>query len=69
MFALVIPASASADTRIILKRDSGLSSAEQRDIREDAGVRLVETLSLPRTEVVAAPRRGVRGAARAARRQ
>jgi thermitase len=56
MFALVLPTSAAANeqTRIILKRDGGLSAAEQRDIREDAGVRLVETLSLPRTEVVAA---------------
>jgi subtilase family protein/thrombospondin type 3 repeat protein len=54
MFALLVPTSAAADepARIILKRDSGLSSAEQRDIREDAGVRLLETLSLPRTEVV-----------------
>jgi subtilisin family serine protease len=52
----VIPASAAAnsDTRIIVKRESGLSSAERRDIRADAGVRYVESLSLPRTEVVAA---------------
>ncbi|HEX5619676.1 MAG TPA: S8 family serine peptidase [Solirubrobacteraceae bacterium] len=53
----MLPTSAAANeqTRIILKRDSGLSTSEQRDIRQDAGVRLVETLSLPRTEVVAAP--------------
>ena len=55
MLALVLPASAAADTRIIVKRDSGLTSDERRDIREDAGVRLIETLALPRTEVVAAP--------------
>jgi subtilisin family serine protease len=55
MLALVIPASASADTRIIVKRDSGLSAAERQDIRQDAGVRLIETLTLPRTEVVSAP--------------
>ena len=57
MLALALPASAVADepARIILKRDGDLSAAERRDIREDAGVRLVETLSLPRTEVVAAP--------------
>jgi subtilisin family serine protease len=57
MFALVLPTSAAAaePTRIIVQRDGGLSTAERRDIREDAGVRLVETLSLPRTEVVAAP--------------
>ena len=57
MLALVLPASASATetTRIIVKRDPGLTTAEQRDIRADAGVRLVDTLSLPRTDVVAAP--------------
>jgi thermitase len=64
MLALVIPASASADTRIIVKRDGGLSATEQRDIREDAGVRLVETLSLPRTEVVGAPTGDASGALR-----
>jgi thermitase len=56
MLALVVPASAFGDTRIIVKRDSGLTSAERQDIRQDAGVRLVETLTLPRTEVVLAPR-------------
>src|SRR5262245_38928340 len=57
MFALVLPASAAASdqTRIIVKREDGLSSREQREIRTDAGVRLVERLALPRTEVVAAP--------------
>jgi thermitase len=55
MLALVIPASASGDTRIIVKRDGGLTSGERRDIRADAGVRLIETLALPRTEVVVAP--------------
>jgi subtilisin family serine protease len=56
MLALLVPASASAEqaTRIIVKRDPGLSSAERRDIRADAAVRYVETLPLPRTEVVAA---------------
>ena len=56
MLGLVLPASAAgATTRIILKRDSGLSRGEQRDIRKDAGVRLIDTLPLPRTEVVTAP--------------
>jgi thermitase len=57
MVALLAPASASAaaSTRIIVKREPGLSSAERADIRADAGVRLVDTLSLPRTEVVTAP--------------
>src|SRR5262245_25574450 len=51
-----IPASAAAntETRIIVKREPGLSSAERRDLRADAGVRYVESLSLPRTEVVEA---------------
>jgi subtilisin family serine protease len=58
MLALVLPASAFGEqtTRIIVKRDPGLTTAEQRDIRADAGVRLVDTLSLPRTEVVTAPK-------------
>ena len=47
-------AAANADTRIIVKRDAGLSAAERADIRADADVRLVETLGIPRTEVVAA---------------
>jgi subtilisin family serine protease len=55
-FGLVLPASAAAEpTRIIVKRDAGLSASEQRDIRADAGVRLVDTLTLPQTEVVTAP--------------
>ena len=55
MLAL-LPASALADetTQIIIKRDPGLSAAERADIRADAGVRYVESLSLPRTEVVTA---------------
>jgi thermitase len=55
MFALFAPASAAAaSTRIIVKREPGLSRAERQDIRQDAGVQLVDTLVLPRTEVVAA---------------
>src|SRR3954471_1936800 len=55
MLALLLPASASAEqaTRIIVQHDPGLSSAERRDIRTDADVRLVDTMLLPRTEVVA----------------
>ncbi|HET8756117.1 MAG TPA: S8 family serine peptidase [Solirubrobacteraceae bacterium] len=66
MFALVLPtrAAAAEPARIILKRDGGLSGAERRDIRADAGVRLIETLSVPRTEVVAAPARDAAGALR-----
>jgi subtilisin family serine protease len=54
MLAL-LPAGAAADTatQIIVKREPGLSAAERRDIRADADVRFVESLPLPRTEVVA----------------
>jgi thermitase len=52
----LLPASAAANptTQIIVKRDPGLSGAERADIRADAQVRLVETLPLARTELVAA---------------
>jgi subtilisin family serine protease len=57
LIALLGPESAAAEsaTRIIVKRAPGLTAAERTDVRADAGVRLVETLSLPRTEVVTAP--------------
>jgi thermitase len=63
---LLVPASASAaePTRIIVKREPGLSAAERADIRSDAGVRLVDTLSLPYTEVVTAPAGDVNDALR-----
>jgi subtilisin family serine protease len=53
----LIPASAAASspTRILVQRDVGLSAAERADIRSDAGVKLVDTLPVPRTEVVTAP--------------
>ena len=46
MLAL-LPASALADTdtRIIVKRDPGLSAAERADIRADADVRFAESLA------------------------
>jgi len=47
----VFPASASAQD-IIVKRAPGLSSKERAGVRRDAGVKLVDTLSLPDTEVV-----------------
>ncbi|MGH2948170.1 MAG: S8 family serine peptidase [Solirubrobacteraceae bacterium] len=53
-FALLLPQGAVADTRIIVKREPGLSPAERKDIRADAGVRLLERLPLARTEVVTA---------------
>lgn len=62
----LLPASAAANStaEIIVKRDAGLSAAERRDIRADAQVRLVETLSLPRTELVVARRGDVKDALR-----
>src|SRR5918996_1104157 len=65
MLALV-PASAAANsaTQIIVKREGGLTASERRDIRADADVRYVESLSLPRTEVVAAAPGDVRDAVR-----
>jgi thermitase len=53
---LLVPETASAATRIIVKREAGLTAAERVDVRQDAGVRLVEPLPLARTEVVAAPK-------------
>jgi thermitase len=46
-----LPAPAYAQN-IIVKRAPGLSSAERADVRKDAGVKLLDTLSLPNTEVV-----------------
>ena len=54
LVTLAVPGVASANTEIIVKRDAGLTAAERADIRADAQVRLVETLSLSRTELVAA---------------
>jgi subtilisin family serine protease len=64
--ALLVPEGAAAEpaTRIIVKREPGLTAAERADVRADAGVRLVETLSLPRTEVVSAPSEQARKALR-----
>ncbi len=54
LFTLAVPGVASANSEIIVKRDPGLTAAERADIRADAQVRLVETLSIARTELVAA---------------
>jgi thermitase len=56
VFALLFPAGAAADspTRLIVKREPGLSGAERADIRADAGVKFVRSLTLPNTEVVSA---------------
>src|SRR5262249_25574572 len=50
-----LPACAQAQD-IIVKRAPGLTGKERADVRKDAGVKLVDTLSLPDTEVVR-PRR------------
>jgi thermitase len=51
---LVLPQAAAADT-IIVKRAPGLDAAERADVRADADVKLVETLALPRAELVSVP--------------
>src|SRR4051794_1308765 len=48
---VALPASAQAQ-EIIVKRAPGLNSRERSDLRKDAGVKLVDTLALPDTEVV-----------------
>ncbi len=48
---VALPARAQAQD-IIVKRAPGLSSRERSDLRKDAGVKLVDTLALPDTEVV-----------------
>jgi thermitase len=50
--SLIVPASASAQEAIIVKRVPGLDRAERLAVRQDADVRLLDTLSLPYTEVV-----------------
>ncbi|MBE2315548.1 S8 family serine peptidase [Solirubrobacter sp. CPCC 204708] len=59
---LVFPGVARADDAIVVKRVAGLDRAERADVRQDAGVKLVDTLTLPDTEVVV-PRDGDVGAA------
>jgi subtilisin family serine protease len=62
--AIPVSAAANTDTRIIVKREPGLTGAERADIRADADVRYVESLPLPRTEVVTAAPGDVRDALR-----
>jgi len=52
---LPVPAAAMAlspDDRIVIRQEPGLTAAEQRDVREDAGVQLVSTLPIPDVQVV-----------------
>ncbi len=55
LLALAPSAQAADETRLIVKRDPGMSAAERADVRADAGVRLAEMLPLPDAEVVTAP--------------
>jgi thermitase len=54
VFALLLAAPAAARADIIVKREPGLSAADRADLRAGAGVKLVATLPLARTEVVEA---------------
>src|SRR3954451_13220837 len=52
---LLLPATAqAAEGDIIVQRAPGLDSAERAELRAGAGVELVQTLPLERTEVVSA---------------
>jgi subtilisin family serine protease len=54
VLAVLAPAAqaAASGTRIIVRRDPGLTGAERADVRSDAGVELDHTLRIPNTEVV-----------------
>jgi subtilisin family serine protease len=43
-------------TEVIVKRDPGLSAGQRSDVRADADAKLVDMLSLPRTEVLRVPK-------------
>jgi subtilisin family serine protease len=51
--SLAVPATAAADD-IVVKRVPGLDRSERLAVRQDAGVKLVDRLTLPNTEVVSA---------------
>jgi thermitase len=65
LVVLILPVSAlAAGTRIIVKRDPGLSAGERADLRADAEVRFAETLPLANTEIVVAKAGDASGALR-----
>ena len=71
MVALLAPASARADqptARIIVQREPGLTHDEQQDIRSNVHGTLVDTLRVPRTEVIEVARTKLSSALRALRR-
>ena len=68
---LLAPASAWAaepTERIIVQHEPGVTGSEQRDIRSDVDATLVDTLDVPRTEVIAVDRSDVTKALRELRR-
>jgi thermitase len=52
--SLALPASASAQDEIVVKRVPGLDRAERLAVRQDADVKLVDALTIPDAEVVRA---------------
>jgi subtilisin family serine protease len=64
IFAAVV-STASADVRIIVKHEPGLTRAERGDTRHDAGVSFDGALAVPGTEVVSVPTAGRSAALRA----
>jgi subtilisin family serine protease len=65
--ALLVPASASATpstARIIVQHEPGVSGDEQKEIRAEVDGTLVDTLKLPRTEVIAVDRNDLKSALR-----
>src|SRR3954447_11670702 len=65
LLAVTAPMAAAADeTHISVARDPGLSAGERADIRSDAGVDLVQTLTIPNTEIVATGDSGAKAALR-----
>jgi hypothetical protein len=65
--ALLVPSSAwAADptARIIVQHEPGLTTSEQAEIRSDVDATLIDTLKVPRTEVIAVDRHDLSSALR-----
>jgi thermitase len=65
--ALLVPSSAwAADptARIIVQHEPGLTTSEQAEIRSDVDATLVDTLKVPRTEVIAVDQHDLKSALR-----
>ncbi len=64
---LLLPSTAGADeptARIIVQHEPGLTTSEQAEIRSDVDATLVDTLKVPRTEVIAVDHDDLRSALR-----